>query len=249
MTTITQLPPSTLDKFGHDGYTRIPAVFSTADCSDMIAALDDSLAKEVNTSGTLSIRRRNQTYALRGVLTAVPALRATHILDPLRAIATELLGGTAFVVRSLLFDKSPAANWNIRWHQDCTIAVKTRHDVPGFGPWSVKAGVPHVRAAAQVLQEMVALRVHLDECDETNGALRVLPTGHSDGLLSVDEVAALRKRVDDVTCTCATGDVLAMRPLLPHASSAATSPKHRRVIHLEFARNPLPAPLEWYEFV
>jgi hypothetical protein len=36
-----------------------------------------------------------------------------------------------------------------------------------------------------------------------------------------------------------------MRPLLLHASSPAADPRHRRVIHLEFAAEPLPGGLEW----
>ena len=36
-----------------------------------------------------------------------------------------------------------------------------------------------------------------------------------------------------------------MRPLLLHASSASQSPRHRRVIHLEYAADPLPGGLVW----
>ncbi len=37
-----------------------------------------------------------------------------------------------------------------------------------------------------------------------------------------------------------------MRPLLLHASSPATAPAHRRVVHLEFAPAPLSGGLEWH---
>ena len=40
-----------------------------------------------------------------------------------------------------------------------------------------------------------------------------------------------------------------MRPLLVHASSPATVPSRRRVVHLEFAAAELPSPLEWAERV
>ncbi len=247
MTTATKLVPKILNDFNTDGFVRLPAVFSDADCASMIAALDRSVVNDHKDIGTRSLQRQDQTYALRGVLATVPELQSNAFLSPLRDLATGLLGRAAFVVRSLLFDKSSAANWTIRWHQDCTIAVKEKHDVSGFGPWSVKAGVPHVRATGAVLNNMVALRVHLDDCDVTNGALRVLPKGHAAGILTAAEIANLREQVTEHTCTCAAGDVLAMRPLLPHASSAATTPSHRRVIHLEFSGSPLPAPLDWYE--
>jgi hypothetical protein len=38
-----------------------------------------------------------------------------------------------------------------------------------------------------------------------------------------------------------------MRPLLLHASAPAKNPRHRRVIHLEYAANPLPGGLQWFE--
>ena len=38
-----------------------------------------------------------------------------------------------------------------------------------------------------------------------------------------------------------------MRPLLLHASASGTAPGHRRVVHLEYAAEPLPGGLEWYQ--
>jgi hypothetical protein len=38
-----------------------------------------------------------------------------------------------------------------------------------------------------------------------------------------------------------------MRPLLLHASSPAASPRHRRVVHLEYAAADLAGGLAWHE--
>ena len=43
----------------------------------------------------------------------------------------------------------------------------------------------------------------------------------------------------------ATGGVLAMRPLVLHASTSSEVPEHRRVIHIEYANADLPGELEW----
>ena len=59
-------------------------------------------------------------------------------------IAVGRLGPQARPVRAILFDKSPAANWALGWHQDRTIIVRERRDVPGFGPWTRKRGMLHV---------------------------------------------------------------------------------------------------------
>ena len=45
--------------------------------------------------------------------------------------------GAVTSVLVLLFDKTPASNWALSWHQDRTIAAKQRADVEGFCPWTV----------------------------------------------------------------------------------------------------------------
>jgi ectoine hydroxylase-related dioxygenase (phytanoyl-CoA dioxygenase family) len=150
-------------------------------------------------------------------------------------------------VRAILFDKTPATNWKVSWHQDLTIAVKARRSVAGFGPWSEKAGVPHVQPPAAVLQRMVTLRVHLDACGSENGPLQVIPGSHTRGRLSPSDIERVTRDGPIVTCEVEAGGVLAMRPLLVHASSAARRPHHRRVVHLEFAADDLPSGLQWYE--
>jgi ectoine hydroxylase-related dioxygenase (phytanoyl-CoA dioxygenase family) len=137
------------------------------------------------------------------------------------------------------------ANWKVVWHQDVTIAVEQRIDTPGFGPWTVKRGVPHVQAPAAVLERMVAVRVHLDRCGVENGPMRILPGSHRHGRLSAEAIARWRAECIAVAPSVERGGVLAFRPLLLHASSAALVPSRRRVIRIEFAANDLPAPLRW----
>src|SRR5205809_630917 len=99
-------------------------------------------------------------------------------------------------------------------------------DAPGFGPWSVKDGVPHVQPPVHLLEQMLTTRLHLDDCDETNGALRVLPGSHRLGRLSGERIRQLRGRHPDHVCHLSAGDALLMRPLLLHASSRSRSNHH-----------------------
>src|SRR6266481_831447 len=62
-------------------------------------------------------------------------------------------------VRGIYFDKSAESNWLVAWHQDLTLAVRGRVNVPGFGPWSTKDGVPHVQPPIELLQQMLAVRL------------------------------------------------------------------------------------------
>ena len=158
-----------------------------------------------------------------------------------------VLGPGAFAVRAILFDKTPDANWKVAWHQDLTVPIKSVQETPGFGPWSEKAGIPHVQPPASVLERMLTVRIHLDPCGLENGPVRVLPGSHSAGKLSGAEIDSWKTRVDPKDTPVGLGGLLLMRPLLLHASSPATHPGHRRVIHLEYAAEPLPNGLVWYE--
>jgi hypothetical protein len=167
----------------------------------------------------------------------------------LRRFACTVLGDSCFAVRALFFDKTADANWKVVWHQDLTVATRQRMDLPGYGPWTEKAGVPHVQPPVDVLERMLAVRVHLDPCTEDNGPVRVIDGTHRLGRLAPEAIDQLRTERPISVCLAAEGALLAFRPLLLHASSPAARPGHRRVIHIEYAERPLAAPLVWHRQV
>lgn len=172
----------------------------------------------------------------------------SQVFDELASGATfrGIAGPGLRPVRSILFDKTAAENWAVPWHQDLTIAVAKRVEVPGFGPWSIKDGLPHVQPPVDLLERMVTLRLHLDDTPAENGALRIIPGSHRHGRLGAEAIQSARGR--EVVCACGAGDILLMRPLVLHASSRSAAPMRRRVIHVEFApREALDARLEWAE--
>ncbi len=122
------------------------------------------------------------------------------------------------------------------WHRDLTICVKRKSDEPvnGYGPWSVKDGVPHVQAPVELLRKMVTLRVHLDLTDADNGALKVIPRSHHSEVWTTSETSSV-DLASSATCECAAGDVLAMSPLIQHSSPRSQRNTRRRVLHFEYA--------------
>lgn len=150
-------------------------------------------------------------------------------------------------VRAIFFDKSPESNWLVPRHQDLTLAVRERRDVAGFGPWSVKDGVPHVQPPVAWLEQMITIRLHLDDADETNGALQVLPGSHQAGHLSAEQIQNWRGMTAEVLCSVPAGGAMLMRPLLLHASSRSISERQRRILRIEYAAAVLPAGLQWHE--
>jgi ectoine hydroxylase-related dioxygenase (phytanoyl-CoA dioxygenase family) len=184
---------------------------------------------------------------VRDLLARSAAVRELARSAPVREALGAVLGPGAFAVRGLLFDKTPSANWKVIWHQDLTLAVRERHLVQGFGPWSQKAGIPHVQAPVALLERMLAVRVHLDPCGPADGPLRVIPGSHRSGRLNAEAIGRVRERAPERLCGVDRGGLLLMRPLVLHASSAAGRPTRRRVVHLEMAAEPLPEPLRWRE--
>lgn len=143
------------------------------------------------------------------------------------------------LARAILFDKTPDSNWKVPWHQDLSLAVQERVDIEGWGPWSEEEGIVHVQPPVEILEQMLTVRLHLDDCGPDNGPLRVLPGTHLKGRLTGEQIREASQHPETV-CACDAGTVLVMRPLLLHASSTSTRPGHRRVVHLEFCDAELP---------
>ncbi len=150
-------------------------------------------------------------------------------------IAAESLGKEAFPFRATLFDKSPVSNWLVVWHQDTALPLQKKQETPGWGPWSVKDGVIYAHAPTRALSQVLALRVHLDDSTDQNGPLRVLSGTHNLGVLADDAIHDLAAKIPPIDCLVPRGGVLAMKPLIVHASSKSQSEKSRRVLHIEYA--------------
>jgi hypothetical protein len=163
----------------------------------------------------------------------------------LGALAAQQAGQIATPVRVLLFDKTPTSNWAVSWHQDRTIAIKQRADVDGYGPWSVKGGVVHVEPPVAILQNMLTLRVFIDDCGEDNGPLEIVVGSHRHGRLPERDLDGAVERGAVFAGCGRAGDVLVMKMLAVHSSKRAAAPSHRRVLHIDYATVGLPAPLEW----
>jgi ectoine hydroxylase-related dioxygenase (phytanoyl-CoA dioxygenase family) len=95
--------------------------------------------------------------------------------------------------------------------------------------------VNYARAPRAALEQVLALRVHLDDSESANGPLRVIPETHCDGVLSHSEIQKRASTSQGVECTVARGGVIALRPLIIHASSKAENDSSRRVLHIEYA--------------
>jgi len=189
--------------------------------------------------------RDGEIYGIRDLL-ALNEIRQLSQSAAVMSLVHAVIGPEARAVRGIFFDKTPAANWPVQWHQDLSIAVAEKIEMEGWTGWSVKNGIPHVQPPAAILERMVSVRLHLDDCGPDNGPLKLRPGTHSLGRLTRERINELATEVTEEICCLKAGDALVMRPLLLHASSPSRKPDHRRVIHLEYAPSDLlPPGMTW----
>jgi len=96
-----------------------------------------------------------------------------------------------------------------------------------------------------MLENIVTIRIHLDDTDENNGALRVVPQSHLKKIYRPETINWTTET--EVSCNVKAGGVMIMKPLLLHSSGRTTNNQKRRVIHIEFSNKELPGPLQWAE--
>jgi ectoine hydroxylase-related dioxygenase (phytanoyl-CoA dioxygenase family) len=165
------------------------------------------------------------------------------------SVAAQALGPQARVVRAIFFDKSRTKNWGLAWHQDRTVNVEQKIEVPGFGPWTNKCGILHVSPPTDLLARMVTLRVHLDDVDDENAPLLIAPGSHLRGRVPEGELERVVAECGTYVCTAKAGDVWQYRTLIVHASERAREPKRRRVLQLDYAAEELPNGLRWKDLL
>jgi ectoine hydroxylase-related dioxygenase (phytanoyl-CoA dioxygenase family) len=208
------------ERVSSDGFAIIPSVLPEREIANLEAVLDRS---------ELPRSRAGMRHAMRNESVASVAR------DPrLIAMAQDVLGA-AIPFRARLFDKSPTSNWLVVWHQDTALPLRERREVSGWGPWSIKDGVNYAHAPARALEHVLALRLHLDDSVAENGPLRILSETHTLGVLNDDALHELSTQIAAFNCLVPRGGILAMRPLVVHASSKSQSSAPRRVLHIEYA--------------
>jgi ectoine hydroxylase-related dioxygenase (phytanoyl-CoA dioxygenase family) len=206
---------------GDAGFAILPALFSHEDLDRILREIDES-------------KPRRSRAGIRHALN-LPPVAAVAREPRMVELAREVLGSEAFPFRATLFDKSPTANWLVVWHQDTALPLQGRVELAGWGPWSIKDGIDYAHAPSAALSQVLALRVSCDDSTMENGPLRVLPRTHTLGVLSDDAIHDLASQIAPVDCIVPKGGVVAMMPLVVHASSKLQTEIPRRVLHIEYA--------------
>ena len=207
----------------------------------------ESILKEINKVDTTkdTFRKSANLFAIRQFLKEVPDSYYLIFNDRLKEIIKSNFGDDYFVVKSIYFDKPEKSNWFVSYHQDLTISVDKKVEIENFGPWTVKQGQFAVVPPIEILKSNYTIRIHLDDTDENNGALKVIPKSHLKEMYRPETIDWSTE--SETICDVKKGGIMIMKPLLLHSSSKSTNNNQRRVIHIEFSNAELPNELKWAE--
>lgn len=221
------------------GFAVVPDIYTPEE----IAAIIEKIGQADQTANTF--RRSAELFAIRQFLKEIPEMHALIFNARLIQRIGQLFGSSYFVVKSIYFDKPAASNWYVSYHQDLTITVDRRIAVPGFGPWTARQDQFAVQPPVPLLENIFTVRIHLDDTDASNGALRVVPGSHRKGIYRPEHIDWSVEK--ECSCCVPEGGAMIMKPLLLHSSGRTQNSRRRRVIHIEFSNMELPAELKWSE--
>lgn len=221
------------------GYTVISSVYTPEQVSAMIVAIENA------DSSNDTFRKSKDLFAIRQFLKEIPEIVPMVFNETLKDLLKDLMGEKVFAVKSIYFDKPGDSNWFVAYHQDLTISVDKKVEIEGFGPWTVKQTQFAVQPPLSYLENIFTIRIHLDDTNENNGALKAVPGSHAKGIYR-PETINWSHEIEE-TCNVPQGGVMIMKPLLLHSSGRTINNERRRVIHIEFTTIELPKELNWSE--
>ncbi|MBD1366621.1 phytanoyl-CoA dioxygenase family protein [Mucilaginibacter sp. ZT4R22] len=230
---------SHLQNIANNGFTVVEDIFGPDEIRSILQQINKTNADKS------TFRKSAGLFAIRQFLKEIPEAQSLIFTAKLKNTITALFGDGYFMVKAIYFDKPEESNWFVAWHQDLTISVDKRTNLPGFGPWTVKQNQFAVQPPLNILQDNFTIRIHLDDADEGNGALKVVPGSHLKGIYRPETIDWDGET--ETTCAVKAGGIMVMRPLLLHASNRTTNHKPRKVIHIEFSKADLPMELTWAE--
>jgi ectoine hydroxylase-related dioxygenase (phytanoyl-CoA dioxygenase family) len=226
-------------EIAENGFTTVDNIYSDWEIEQILTTIDQA------DNDKETFRKSADLFAIRQFLNEIPAVKNLVFNDRLKNIIRQLFGDNYFVVKSIYFDKPATSNWYVAYHQDLTISVDKKIELEKFGPWTKKQNQFAVQPPVDILENIYTIRIHLDNTDENNGALRVIPKSH---LKEIYRPETIDWKIEtETTCSVRKGGIMIMKPLLLHSSSRTTNNKKRRVIHIEFSNRELPTELNWAE--
>ena len=229
-----------LKEFNDKGFHVINEIYSKEEVISITKFINN-----LDASNPL-FRRTDDLFAIRQFIKEFPEINILLFNENLKRIVQSVGGENYFIVKSIYFDKPEKSNWFVSYHQDLTISVNQKIDSDNFSNWTKKQNQFAVQPNTAILENIFTIRIHLDDTDKNNGALKVLEKSHKKSVFRLEKIDLSQEK--EIFCNVNSGGIMLMKPLLFHASNKTTNNKNRRVIHLEFSNINLPDNIQWSEF-
>lgn len=217
-----------------NGFEIIQNIYSTDEIDEIVQLVE-----------SLDLENR---FGVREFLSDHPAITKKVFTARLIEIVKHIAPNCDKSIKSIFFDKPPQANWIVNWHQDLTINLTNQKEVDGFKNWRKTNERIIVQPDTKMLESIFTIRIHLDDCTEENGALRVIEGSHKNGVIEIKDWIKSKNGTERI-CEVGKGGIVIMKPLTLHSSRRTENNKNRRVIHIEFTDQALPDGLQWKEKV
>lgn len=224
------------------GFAIINNVYNENEIEKLISLIEN-ITK--NDSDNATFRKSEDLFAIRQFHKEVPETLDFIFNENLKNIIESNFGKGYFITKSIYFDKPEKSNWFVAYHQDLTISVNKKIEVQNFENWTVKQNQFAVQPPKEILEDNFTIRIHIDKTTKENGALKVINNSHSKGIMRIEKLDF--EKETETVCEVEKGGIMIMKPLLFHASNKTTNNERRRVIHIEFSKQQLPAGLDWSE--
>lgn len=210
------------EQYEENGFLLVPGVFDAGEVQEMQDALGRALAAEAGDVNHRWSAVEDSTLVLKGHhdLQYMDAVFTRMVAHPrIVEVLTDLIGPNVQLHHSKMLVKPPEQGAPFPMHQD----------YPYF---------PHER------HTMLAASVHLDDTDEENGCLHVVPGSHKLGPLDSEGPShALDSTLESGTpCPAKAGDVLFFNYLTIHGSGVNRSTRTRRNVLFQY-RDPADVPV------
>lgn len=222
------------------GFCIINSIYSSDEIQSIVNLIDT-----LNTSKP-TFRKSEDLFAIRQFIKELPEIKELVFNKNLQSVINTIAGNDYFIVKSIYFDKPEKSNWFVSYHQDLTISVDKKVETEGFNFWTSKHNQFAVQPRLSLLENIFTIRIHLDDTDEENGALKIIEGSHLKQIYRPETIDW--KTEKETFCNVEKGGIMLMKPLLLHGSNRTVNQKRRRVIHIEFSNIILPEETNWAEY-
>ena len=156
-----------LKEFHEQGFYVVNNVYDKAEVDTI-----SNFISNLDTTNPI-FRKTNDLFAIRQFIKEFPEIKKLLFNEKLKDILKNI-GEDYFIVKSIYFDKPEKSNWFVSYHQDLTISVDKKIEDKNFSNWTTKHNQFAVQPSEEILENIFTIRIHLDDTNEKNGALKVL---------------------------------------------------------------------------